>query len=178
MTRKETIAILAIMRSTYPRFYPTTQSNEEVNTTIDVWSEMFENDDLDIVKLAIKNLINRLEFPPTIADVRKEIDKISAVATKTLTAEEEWEAIRHAVKNSIYYAKEQYESLPSVAKRFVGSPAQLRDWAMSESFNDGVMRSLFLKQYNTIKDRERVEKQLTPEIIQKITGTQSVLELE
>lgn len=140
---------------TYPRFYQTTQSNEDVNMTIDIWYDVFRNDNVDLIKVAVKSLIQHLEYPPTIADVRKEMGKLVGTATNEDLAIDEWNKIRQAIKSSGYYAKENFDTLPEIAKRFVGTPQQLKDWAISEDFNSEVLRSQFLKQYEVLKEREK-----------------------
>lgn len=142
------------MQTAYSRFYQTTQLSE-LEKVADLWAEIFKDDDVVIVAAAVRELIKTLEFPPTIADVRKQMNKIIETCTDEPTAMDEWNAIRQAIKSSIYYSAENFDKLPAVAKRFVGSPMQLREWAMSEDFNDSVVRGQFLKQYDTLKDREK-----------------------
>lgn len=143
------------MRASYPRFYQTTQSNEDANTIINLWHEIFKDDNATLVKKAVLALINKLEFPPTIADIRKEMECLFETATNEPTAIEEYNAIRKAIKNSIYYSVENFEKLPEIAKQFVGSPMQLREWAMSDDFNEEVLRGQFLKQYDSLKERKK-----------------------
>lgn len=141
------------MQTSYPRFYANMTSNE-LKTTLEVWFKMFEQDEFELVKLAVESLIATLEFPPTIADVKKEIKKIADSATDQNTGIDEWNMIRKAIRNSCYNAKEEFDRLPSVAQRFVGSPQQLRDWAVMCDFNADVVRGQFMKQYESLKERE------------------------
>jgi hypothetical protein len=129
---------------------------------------MFQNDDVFVVKLAIKSLINSLEFPPTVADVRKEINKLIKTTNNEPEAIDEWNAIRHAIKSSIYYSAENFENLPPIAQKFVGSPSQLKAWAMEEDFQDGVLRGQFLKQYEVLKEREHYNAMLPENVKAKI----------
>lgn len=153
------------MRTAYPRFYQNIQLSD-ARVAVELWYDMFKNDDAGLVKTAVSNLIQELEFPPTIADVRKAMGKIISTVTHEPTAIDEWNEIRKAIKNSIYNAQEMFDKLPSAAKKFVGSPQQLRDWAMMCDFNEAVIRGQFLKQYDVIKDRETYQKMLerNPEV--------------
>lgn len=139
---------------------------------------MFEKDDADVVKLAVKNLINTLEFPPTIADVRKEITKLANVATDKPTAIDEWNAIKKAIGNSGYHADEEFEKLPPIAKKFVGAPRQLRDWGLAEDFNESVVRGQFLKQYEVLEERQRYQAMMSPEFAKLIGNITNVKTLE
>ena len=129
-------------------------TSTEANKVVDLWAKMFEDDDPQVVKVAVLNLIKTLEFPPTIADIKQEINSLISVATGELTAVEEWNMIRNYVRNSVYNAQENFEKLPPIAKKFVGSPNQLRLWGMSCDFNESVVRGQFLKQYDILKKRE------------------------
>jgi hypothetical protein len=156
-------------------------TSASLTKAVDLWAEIFSKDEIEVVVLAVKSLIQTLEFPPSIADVRKEIDKLVDTVDDKPTAIDEWNAIRSAIKIGIYYADEGFERLPPIAKKFVGSPAQIRDWAMSEDFNDSVVRGQFLKQYETLKNREERRALLTPELknlIQNLANKKDVKLLE
>jgi hypothetical protein len=72
MERADILKILGIIKNAYPRFYQGITMSDAKDTT-DLWAEMFKDDNpQDIVK-AVKELICELEFPPTIADVKKRI---------------------------------------------------------------------------------------------------------
>ncbi len=100
MTKKEVVQVLAIMRMTYPRFYQTTQSDEDANMTVDIWYDIFKDDNFDLVKVAVNTLVQTLEFPPTIADVRKQMSKLVGTASNEDLAIDEWNKIRQAIKSS------------------------------------------------------------------------------
>jgi len=148
-----------LLQKTYPRFYVNMTSNE-LKETSELWAEFFSNDELALVALAVKSLITTLEYPPTIADVKKEITKLTSAAAGEPTSIDEWNAIRKALKNSIYGAEEEFKKLPPIAKRFVGFPQQLRDWGMMCDFNADVVRGQFLKQYDALKERQRYAEML------------------
>lgn len=121
---------------------------------------MFKDDDGALVDLAVKSLIRTLEFPPTIADVKKEIEKIAGAATGEATAIDEWNSIKKAIGNSIYNACEMFNKLSPLAQKYVGSPNQLYQWATSTDFNSEVAKGQFLRQYDTLKEREKYTKML------------------
>ena len=60
MTRDDTTVILGILKTSYPNFYKGMEK-KEMYATIDLWSEMFENDNLNLVKVAVKELIQTLK---------------------------------------------------------------------------------------------------------------------
>lgn len=171
--------MLEIIQTAYSRFYQTTKSSDLVKV-LDLWAEMFKDDDPVVVAVAVKNLIKTLEFPPTIADVRKEVAKLVNVTANEPTATDEYNAIRQAIKSSGYYSVENFEKLPAVAKQFVGNPNQLKDWALREDFNEEVLRGQFFKQYDTIKEQQKYKRMLdtNPQLnnlIQSIANSKAAL---
>jgi hypothetical protein len=170
MNREQIIAILKILKTAYPKFYAE-MSKEEMHNTIDLWTEMFAHESPSIVIAAVKNLINSFKFPPTIADIKEEMHKLTNERKESPI--EMWNIIMKAIQKSAYYSHEEYEKLPQIAQKFVGSPRQLREWALSEGFNEGVEKSLFLKQYEVLVKKEKEDKMMLPEareLLQQIKG--------
>lgn len=152
LTYSETIKILSLIKVAYPRFYLNiTKSDAEA--TANLWASMFMGDDFEVIKIATQSLIATFQYPPTIADIKNQVYKLQTSNEKG--AIEEWNDIKNAIKNSSYYASEMFEKLPPIAKKFVGSPSQLKEWATTTDFNDGVVRGQFLKQYEVLKEKER-----------------------
>lgn len=167
MNREEIIAIFKVLKTAYPKFYAE-MSRKEAEDTINLWQEMFAHENPALVTAAIKDLINSFKFPPTIADVKDRMYELTN--TETETPIEIWNEIMSAIRNSIYYAGQEFERLPDMAKKFVGSPAQLREWAMSEDFNESVVRGQFLKQIEVIKKRDKDNAMMLPDT-KAIIGT-------
>ena len=76
MNKEEVIAILKVLKVAYPKFYNNI-SKEDMLKTIDLWVEMFKNDNKQDITRAVKELMCELEFPPAIADIKKKINKYS-----------------------------------------------------------------------------------------------------
>lgn len=76
MNKEEVIAILKVLKVAYPKFYNNI-SKEDMLKTIELWLEMFKNDNKQDITRAVKELMCELEFPPTIADIKKKINKYS-----------------------------------------------------------------------------------------------------
>jgi hypothetical protein len=170
MNREQIIAILKVLKVAYPRFYAE-MSKKEAEDTINLWQEMFSHDKPELVTAAVKDLVNSFKFPPTIADVKDKMYELTK--TDTDTPVELWNAIKKAMRNSAYNAVEEFEKLPEVAKRFVGSPNQLREWAIGTDYNDGVIKGQFFKQVEIIKQRDKDNSMMLPEVrnlVQKLSA--------
>ena len=69
---------------------------------------------------------------------------------------EAWQHIKKALSNSIYHAKEEYDKLPAICQKMVGSPSQLSQWATLDCGEvDTVIHSNFLKGFRGVIEHER-----------------------
>jgi hypothetical protein len=151
MNKTEATAILAIIKTAYPNFY---KGTNEIDDAINLWAMMFENDHPQIVTEAVKTLMCTLKFPPTIADVKEKIALITQ--PQRMTEMEAWNIVRGAI--SYYNAVDNFASLPPTIQRLVGSPNQLREWAVMEAETvDSVIQSNFMRSF---KARQQQEKEL------------------
>lgn len=155
MTRDDVIKIMSVLRGAYPHFYRDI-SKQEAYDAINLWTDMFSNDDASIVAAAVKSLIDGDDkgFPPTIGQVKAKIRLL--VRSDELTEAEAWNLVSKAVKNGLYGAVEEFEKLPPAVKRIVGSPSQLRDWASMDSETlHSVVASNFQRSYKVVATREK-----------------------
>lgn len=161
MTRDEVVVILGMIKTAYPSFYKE-MSKQEMYNTIDLWSEMFKNDKSEIITLAVKSLISKSEYAPSIATIKNEAFRLQS---NDITPIELWNKLKKAISNSTYNSVEEYNKLPEQVKRFVGSPNALRDLAQNDATtNDTIVKGQFLKQIENIKAQEKQEKMMLPEI--------------
>mgnify|MGYP003303821670 CR=1 FL=1 len=178
MDREQAIKILKILKTAYPKFYAD-MNKQEAEDTINLWIDMFRHENVNLVVLAVKNLINTFKWPPTIADVKEEMYKLTEEEKDTPI--EVWNLIKSAIRNSGYYSYEEFHKLPEIAQKFVGSPNQLREWALSVDYNDGVIKGQFLKQFEILQKRDKEEKMMLPEVrdlVKQIATGTEILSLE
>ncbi len=160
MNREEIIDILEILKTAYPRFYAN-MTKDEAEKTIRLWNEMFKDDAPELVAIAVKKLIMELQFPPTIADIKNTMYKLT---DRTEDNTELWNKFLKALSNSGYNSKEEYEKLPEIVQRFVGSSERLKDYAMMELDTvNTVVKGQFLKQIDSLKIRQKENAMLPKE---------------
>jgi hypothetical protein len=160
MTREETLVVLGILKTSYPGFYKD-MNKKELENIVDLWCEMFSNDYVNVVKVAVKELIQTSKFVPTIADVK---EKIYELTTIEKTPSELWGELEIALKDSIYHSKEQFEKLSPEVQKFVRNSAQLKEMAMMNSdVVHSVTKGQFFKQIDLIQKRIKEDKQMLPE---------------
>lgn len=155
MNRNEVLKIMAILRGAYPQFYRGID-REKAESTVNLWAEMFANDDVRVVAAAVKSVIESDEkgFPPTIGQVKAKMRMICA--PDELSEAEAWGLVAKAIRNSAYEAQAEFEKLPPLVKRIVGSPNQLRDWSQMDSDAvHSVVASNFQRSYRAKAAREK-----------------------
>ena len=89
MDRLETADILAVLKAAYPQFY-NGLSPKEANKIVDLWAEMFKDEPVMVVAVAVKAMIasRTNTFPPNIGEVKEQITKMRM--PKEMTAAEAW----------------------------------------------------------------------------------------
>ena len=168
MDRTETIKIMAVLRGAYPQYYAK-QSTEDLQGIVALWTEMFADDAYSTVAMAVKALIkNRTStFPPGIGEITEKIMKITQ--PEEMTEQEAWALVAQATRNSAYNSADEFAKLPPIVQKIVGSPAQLREWAMMESDQvASVVASNFQRSYRARAKSEREYIALPPSVKQYI----------
>lgn len=132
MTYDETLAIMAVLKAAYPNFYKD-MKRSEAEGIVSLWTEMFRDEPAEVVAVAVKAHIanDKKGFPPHIGAIKEAILKLKR--PDEMTEIEAWGYIQRATRNSIYNAVEEYKKLPELLQRLVGSPQQLRDWALMDA---------------------------------------------
>lgn len=170
MTREEFGALVKIMKSVYTdtKFIPDEYA-------FNVWYSLLKDIDYNVAGAALQKHMSLSRYPPTIADLRCGMTDL----TDDMTGMEAWAIVYKAICNSTYHAKEEFDKFPKVIQKAVGSPAQLRAWGLDENFNENVVQSNFIKNYNVALKREK-EVQKLPEslrnAIEKMNTNNNLLE--
>lgn len=167
MTRQEALTVMAMLKTAYPTFYKDL-NKEELNAAVNLWATMFSEESIQAVTEAIKALMCTLKYPPTIADVKEKIALITQPLA--MTEMEAWDMVRRAI--SYYHANEAFANLPPILQKIVGSPNQLREWAlMNVETVNSVIQSNFMRSYKAKVAQEKEYAMLpesTRQLIQSI----------
>lgn len=161
MNKSDIATIIGILKTAYPQYYK--DRNSIIDTT-NLWYEMFENDDINLLKIAVKSYISNSTtgFPPTIGEIKNEIYKLSFGEEKQDI--ELWNELKSAIRNGIYYSAEIFPTLSKELQLYLKNPMQLKELAMSNAEEiDTVQKGIFLKQMPIIKQREKEKAMMLPE---------------
>ena len=149
MNREETLAILGVLRAAYPNFYKD-KGKAELEGIVNLWVDMFQDDPAQIVAAAVKAHIASDEkgFPPHIGAIKTAIVKLTKPPELEMSEMEAWALVRKATRNGVYGAQKEFDALPPIVQRVVGSPGQLKEWAlMDEDVVASVISSNFQRSY-------------------------------
>jgi len=158
---------------TIVRVYPSWKITD-AKETVDAWSAFLIDEDTTMIGLALKQYIktNTSGFPPSVG----QLIQLARPQKVEVSALEVWGEVSRAIQNSAYNSIEEFDKLPDLAKKTIGNPAVLRSWAIDQEYNEGVVSSNFLKNYNTMKARQERYDGLIPELKALTEQTAELLE--
>lgn len=147
MQREEIIKVLKVIEDTY-----------EVKITdisAEVWYAVLKDFDYQDVQRATFQYIRTGKYKPKPADIIELIvnNKVPQ-QPEELSPQEAWALVYKAICNSAYNSIQEFEKLPELVQKAVGSADNLRQHAIDYDFNMGVAQSNFLRAYNTILKRK------------------------
>lgn len=150
MKREETVKIIRIMCDCYPNYKP-----NNLTETVDVWNMMLSDYTYEQISLALKAYIlaDTNGFAPGIGQL---VDRVNTFSQpQELNELEAWSLVYKAIRNSGYNSEYEFSMLPDMVRKAVGTPNQLRMWAMDENFNEQVVSSHFIRCYRSEVARDR-----------------------
>ena len=155
MTHDETLAIMSVLKAAYPNYYRDMKRGD-AEAIVGLWAEMFKDEPVEVVAVAVKAHIasDTKGFPPHIGAIKDAITKLKT--PDEMTEIEAWGYVRKALSNSNYNSKSEFDKLPPVVQRLVGSHNQLREWALMDSDTvNSVVASNFQRSYKARAASER-----------------------
>ena len=137
------------MVDSYPNYKP-----NDISETVDVWYMMLSDYDYNIVAMALKAYIlsDTSGFAPSIGQLVAKIQTLTK--PHELSEMEAWSLVKKAISNSAYDYVEEFNKLPPIIQKCVGSSYQLKCWALDEYFNEQVASSNFVRSYRTMVARQ------------------------
>ena len=160
MTRDETVKIIRIMCDCYPNYKPTNLSE-----TVDVWNMMLEEYSYSQISTALKTYVHSdtSGFAPSIGQL---LDKLHAIQNpQELNEMEAWSLVSKALRNGYYGAVEEFNKLPPLVQKAVGSPDNLRNWSQTDTNSiENVVQSNFMRSYRLVVNRENEIKKMPADV--------------
>ena len=146
MTIDQTSILMDIISVAYPHYYSKQTEDERYMAAV-LWAELFAEDDVNIVKAALKSFIATDEdgYAPNIGKIKSKVRLLTTPAE--MSEGEAWGLVYKALQNSAYNAKEEFAKLPYEIAYTIGSAEVLRSWAIQESDSLSVLQSNFQRAY-------------------------------
>lgn len=132
MTKREIAEMLTIIQANYPDTAKG-QSDAAFKAKVTLWYEFFQEHPKELVHAAAMAFIanDTKGFMPNIGQINEYIQKIRS--QDNMTEGEAWGYVAKAIRNSAYNSAEEFAKLPERIQRLVGSPNQLREWALMDA---------------------------------------------
>lgn len=152
MTRDEMKEVLIMMQATYPKWQP-----ESLTATIDAWYALFRDYQKIAVDAALNTYIKTSDsaFAPSASQIMGIIRTANSKPLGVMTSQEAWDLVNRASQRALYYAEEEFEKLPPLVQKAVGSVANIREIAKMDSETvQGVEKSTFKRTYDMLVQRQ------------------------
>ena len=170
MTKDEFKILAKAMKAVYTdaRFLPDKDA-------FDVWYEMIKDIPYPIASEAVKYHISNSPYNPTVSDIRK----YATMRTEgnSLNGEQAWSLVFRAIENSNYNSQEEFDKLPPLVQKAVGSPINLKELAqMPTDTVNSVEKSHFLRTYAEESKREKEFNNMPPNMRRLTDQSSKMLE--
>lgn len=162
-----TVSEFAILADAIKTYYPK-ENMLPTKEAIALWYDALKDIDYKSAERGLKRYVMLNKFPPAISDIRE--NALGGAEIDELSEMEAWARISKAIGNANYHADEEFSKLPVDLQKVVGSPANLREWAMLDSDTvHSVVQSNVIRMYRTIAKRLGEEKRMPEPMRVKIS---------
>ena len=178
MTRDETIKILAVLKANYSEYFRD-MKKVDAEALINLWTESFCDTPYDAVSAGVMAFIttDTKGYMPKVGMIKEQLRKLTA--KEQMTEQEAVSLILKATRNGLYGAKEEFDKLPPILQRLVGSPEQIRSWSlMSEDDIQTVVASNLMRSYRVVAKQEEYRQALPSKLQAMIETAADKLRLE
>ena len=160
MTEKEVRQLLAMTQAVYPNYNPPSRE-----AAVNAWLMCLSQYDNNVVMAAFKAYIttDTSGFAPSIGQL---LDKLHTIQSpQELNEMEAWSLVSKALRNGYYGAVEEFDKLPPLVQKAVGSPDNLRNWSQTDvKAIETVIQSNFIRSYAAIVKREYEIKKMPADV--------------
>lgn len=164
MTRDEAKKIVMVIASTYPNWHPL-----DMSFTVDAWALMLESFSYQQIAAALKAFIlsDTSGFAPSVGQLTGLLDRVGS--SQEPSEMEAWSLVSNALRRSTYYAESEFEKLPEIVQKAVGSPSMLRNWAQTDMQSvENVVQSNFMRTYRQEITKNREKRKIPQNVLKAL----------
>lgn len=142
---------------------------------IDFWYSALKDIPFEIAKAVAVKCATTREDPPKIATIRMMAAEMTAAPEDDINEQEAWALVSRALRNSGYGFQEEYDALPEMVQKAVGTASNLHEWCMiSDPSSLSVVQSQFQRAYRQVAERRKSDAAMPVlDTLGKIMGTQT-----
>lgn len=180
LTENETKKVIAVVTATFPMLFQKYDKGM-LDLLVESWRMSLEDYTYEQVSTGLKLFLkaDTSGMPPTPAMIIDQITKHSNTIEHTMNGLEAWALVSLAIRNSNYHSEEEFDKLPAIVQKAVGSPATLREWASMDSNTvHSVEQSNFMRTFDAVAKRVREDAKLPPEYRMPIEQQTTALLIE
>lgn len=166
MNREETAKLIFTVKAVYPSHYAR-YTAQDFENLIAAWCAVLEDYTYAQASTGLKIFLSSETkgFPPTPGQIIDCIHKTMPKAELEMSGLEAWALVRKAISKALYYADEEYNKLPDVVKKAIGSPENIKQLAMMDIDEvETVEQSHFIRAYEALKVQKKDEVKIPREI--------------
>lgn len=180
ITRKDIVAMVGMIKANYTHAYKDVTKNE-LAAMVEFWYSSLAKYEKEVVNVAFQIAVESCTFPPTLADICKNIHYIKTATEPTET--DLWEQLTRVlpqVGRVAYFGTRQYldngrmvqpaeelqkiyDGLPPILKAYVGGVSELVSLAKQETLE--YEKGRFLKALPTLKQRDEIKQTIHPNVL-------------
>jgi hypothetical protein len=164
MKREEFIQMIIALESMYPNM-----KVSQNDFTVEIWYGILGHISMSAMESVIKKHVSQSKFQPTANELITHYNELTETEPQ-MSEVEAWGIVKKAIRNATYNSKSEFEKLPDIIQKTIGSADVLRSWAMEESDNtDKVTGSNFMRSFRDVHTRDKQFKALPNDVKQLIS---------
>lgn len=192
ITKKDVVAMVGMIKANYAHAYKDV-TKSELAAMVEFWYSSLAKYEKEVVNVAFQRAVESCTFPPTLADIIKNIKDFKEAAGQTDA--ELWEELLKALKEVskfqnfltqeyIWYCGDRvsptdkvaeiYDRLQPILKAYVGGVRELVNLARQETLE--YEKGRFVKALQTLKPREEIRQTVHPNVLRIAAETAKELQ--
>lgn len=168
MTVDEWKQIVKGLKAVYadPRFIPD-------ENAMNMWYQLLKDLPYDLVSSATQAHMMQETAPPYPASIRKQVAELTTPDEERISDLEAWSMVTVAVRNGIRGSRKEYDKLPPLVQKAIGSPSRIYELARGNSSDLDYEKNVFLRSYRALIDKSRRDRELSRPLRASIEQTRA-----
>lgn len=171
MSEAEVLEVVYTIKAAYPSHYARF-TKLDFDNMVSVWDGTLEGYTYGQVSAGLSMFLasDTKGFPPVPGQVIECIKRMQRPVAEDYTNTECAALIRRALSNAVYHAEEEFERLPEICRRAVGTPHNLVEWSQLDTREvETVVMSQIIRALEAVRIRMREDAKI-PESVKRELG--------